>query len=320
MLKKLIGTIPNESGLIKKFRFHQGWWRAFVLNEEQGMYWDEKNKNNAWVCNRINNGDQYPHLKNFLSEEIVREVELALKNQEDSGSGIMERDRLYNNLLSSQPLAFNFFGFFNSNKEIALAFLKTVRSDITSVDEVVFEYAPKTKDHSAFDFGFIVSSEIGKGFIGFECKYTDTFSFRRKGSIVNYGEDPDKRYKDYHPIFLANRQRLPDEYLSYVGDKKFNQLFRNELLALQLKGFNFILTGLFCHHFDEDAKSAGNEFQKKIGNGSSDFILLTYADYFERMQKLDLTWEQRELVMMLWARYSGLKLSQSIFNQINRSL
>lgn len=311
MLKSLIGNIPNESGLIKKFRFHQGWWRTFVLNEEQGMYWDERNKKNAWVCNRINNGDQYPHLKNFLSEEIAREVERALKNHEANGSGIMERDRLYNNLLSSQPLAFNFFAFFNADKDLALAFLKTLRSDITSVEKVVFEHAPKTKDHSAFDFGFIVNTEAGQGFIGFECKYSDTFSFRRKGSIVNYGVDPDKRHKDYHPIFLANRHRLPDEYLSYVGDKRFNQLFRNELLALQLNGFNFIITGLFCHHEDDDAINAGKLFQKKIGNGSSDFILLTYADYFERMQKLNLTWKQRELVMMLWARYCGLDLSKS---------
>jgi hypothetical protein len=314
MLKSLIGNIPNESGLIKKFRFHQGWWRTFVLGEEQGMYWDEKNKKNAWVCNRINNGNKDPHLKNFLSEEIAREAALALVTQEDSGSGIMERDRLYNNLLSSQPLAFNFFASFNANKDLALAFLKTLRTDITSVEKVVFEYAPETKDNSAFDFGFIVGSEAGQGFIGFECKYTDTFSFRRKGSKVNYGEEQDKRYKDYHPIYLANRHRFPDDYQSYVGDKRFNQLFRNELLALQLKGFDFILTGLFCHHQDKDAIVAGKLFQQKIGNRSSDFIVLTYADYFERMQKLNLTWEQRELVMMLWARYSGLSLSKRLLD------
>lgn len=314
-MKEIIGNIPDESGFIGQFRKHQGWWRAFVLNEPEGKYWDKKNKQWKQVCNRINNGNVHPCQKNFLSKEIVNEVEKALELHEKAGSGIMDKDRLYNNLLSSQPLAFNFFGFFNANKEIALAFLKTIRSDITSVDEVVFEYAPKTKDHSAFDFGFIVSTEAGQGFIGFECKYTDTFSFRRKGSKVCYGEDPDIRYKDYYPIFLANRKRLPDEYLSYAGDKRFNQLFRNELLGLQLKGFDFIITGLFCHHEDNDAISAGKEFQKKIGNCSSDFILLTYADYFERTQKLNLNWEQRELVMMLWARYCGLKLSNNICYQ-----
>ena len=42
---------------------------------------------------------------------------------------------------------------------------------------------------------------------------------------------------------------------------------------------------------------------------------MTYSDYFEYIQKLDLTWQQRELVMMLWARYCGLPLSENVINQ-----
>jgi hypothetical protein len=34
-----------------------------------------------------------------------------------------------------------------------------------------------------------------------------------------------------------------------------------------------------------------------------------YADYFECIQKLDLTWEQRELAMMPWASYCGCSSS-----------
>jgi hypothetical protein len=77
------------------------------------------------------------------------------------------------------------------------------------------------------------------------------------------------------------------------------------------------LTGLFCCHDDKKTVAAGQEFQKKIGNGKDDFILLTYADYFERMQKLNLPWEIRELVMMVWARYCGLKLSTEVINCID---
>ena len=74
-------------------------------------------------------------------------------------------------------------------------------------------------------------------------------------------------------------------------------------------GFAFIITGLFCHHEDSETVKAGLEFQKKIGNGKTDFQMMTYADYFKHMQKLDLSWQQRELIMMLWARYCGLQLS-----------
>lgn len=258
-------------------------------------------------------------MKNFLSKEISDAVVDALKQQKKSGSGIMDEDRLYNNLLSSQPLAFNFFSFFNSNKVLALEFLKTVRPDITYFDKVVFEYAPESnKDSSAFDIGFIVKSGNKNGFIGFECKYTDTFSYRRKGGKVNYGDkseiEEDRNYGNYLKLYSENRDRFPDDYFSYVRSKDYNQLFRNELLAVQLKSdFEFVVTGLFCHYDDKETINTGKEFQKKIGNGLNDFITLTYADYFERIQKLNLSWEQRELFMMLWARYCGLELSRSLY-------
>jgi len=317
MLKSLIGNVPDESGFIKKFRLHQGWWRTFVLNEPEGVYKDSKG-NFATVCNRINNGKA--SLKNFLSEDISDEVAKALEEQKQSGSGIMDEDRLYNNLLSSQPLAFNFFGFFNSNKDLALEFLKTVRPDITYFDKVVFEYAPHSnKDSSAFDIGFLVKSGEKRGFIGFECKYTDSFSYRRKGGKVNYGDkseiEEDRNYTNYFRLYSENRDRFPDEYFTYVRSKDNNQLFRNELLAVQLKpDFEFVVTGLFCHYDEKETINSGIEFQRKIGNGVNDFIILTYADYFERIQKLNLSWVQREQIMMLWVRYCGLRLSRELLN------
>lgn len=314
-MKELIGTIPNESGFIAKYRKHQGWWRAFVLNQEEGSYWDERNKVSKKVCNRMLNGDTSG--KNFLNPDILATVKQAVEIHKHDKSGIINEDRLYNNLLSSQPLAFNFFGYFKTNKEITLSFLKMLRPEITNVEDVVFEYSPKTKDHSAFDFGFIVRSNSRTGFMGFECKYTDSFSYKRKGSKVNYGDklgdDEDKNYKDYLKIYKENQERFNSDYFNYVRNPNYNQLFRNELLAMQLKpAFDFVVTGLFCHHDDKETVNAGKDFRKLIGNAQNDFIMLTYLDYFEHMQKLDLTWEQRELVMMLWARYCGLNLSNSI--------
>jgi hypothetical protein len=313
-MKELIGNFPKESGFIAKFRQHQGWWRTFVLNEEEGKYWDAKNEKYSTVCNRINNGEKW--LKNFLSEDIAVTAKQAVEKNKKDKSGIIDEDRLYNNLLSSQPLAFNFFGFFKANPDIALAFLQSFRPDITAVEDVVFEYAPQTSDHSAFDFGFVIRTEAGIGFWGFECKYTDTFSFKRKGSKVFYGDKQgddkdliDKNYENYHSLYVNHRNRFPDDYFTYVRNSNYNQLFRNELLAVQLKSYDFIITGLFCHQEDRETVKAGLEFQKKIGNGCTDFLIITYADYFEHMQKLTLSWEQRELIMLLWARYCGLQLS-----------
>jgi len=317
-MKTIIGHIPKESGFKAVMRKHQGWWRAFVLNEPEGAY----SKENLPVCNRINNGKENPHLKNFLSKDITKAVALAQQKQKEAGKGIMEEDRLYNNLLSSQPLAFNFFGWFHAYPDIALGFLQTLIPDITDIDEYLFEYAPKTStDGSAFDIGFVVRAGKQKGFVGFESKYTDKFSYKRSGAKVNYGDksplEEDKNYNEYYALYKANPERFQNGYFSYVRDNSFNQLFRNELLAIQLlEKYDFVRTGLFCHHDDISATHAGREFRRWIGNSEDDFILLTYSDYIERMQKLDLNWEQRELVMMLWARYCGNKLSNKIIEQL----
>lgn len=313
----LIGTFPKESGFISKFRKHQGWWRTFVLNLEEGEYYSQHTKKKEKVCNRINNGIKDPEKKNFLSKDIAEEVKLALNRQK---SGIMETDRLYNNLLSSQPLAFNFFGFFRANPDIALGFLQTLRQDIIGVDDIVFEYAPESsRDSSAFDFGFVVRTKNQKGFIGFECKYTDQFSYQRTDTKIYYGDQGDKNHERYQELYKQNPDRFPDDYYSYVRDKNYNQLFRNELLGVQMRSeFDFVITGLFCHYDDTKTIGACQEFQKKIGNGIDDFILLTYADYFESIQKLDLNWETRELVMMLWARYCALGLSANILGNVKK--
>lgn len=310
-MKNLIGTFPKESSSISKYRKHQGWWRAFVLNEPEGEYLDNL-KQVKKVCNRINDGET--SYKNFLSEEIVKSARKAVEIQKKKGKGIIDENRLYNNLLSSQPLAFNFFGWFMNHKEIALKFIQSIIPNITELVDVVFEYAPdSSKDNSAFDFGFIVKVGNKKGFIGFECKYTDSFSYKRPKTDNYYGDDLDNNYNKYFKLFDENRDRFLDEYNTYVRDKNYNQLFRNELLGVQLiKDFDFILTGLFCNHEDVETIEAGLEFQKKIGNGKNDFIVLTYADYIEGMQKLELTWEERKLVMMLWVRYCGLELSKEI--------
>ena len=263
-MKTPVGRIPkNDSGFTSKFRMHQGWWRKFVLKEKQGKYFVKKENKWQKVCNRINDGELVASRKNFLSQDIANAVRESLHEQHETGKGIMGMDRLYNNLLSSQPLAFNFFGYFKYHKDIALEFLKSYDSSLTSVEEVVFEYAPSSsKDNSAFDFGFIVKAGDMKGFIGFECKYTDTFSYKRSGSDAYYGEKGDKNHDSYHQLYSDNPDRFPDEYQDfYVRNKHFNQLFRNELFGVRILSdpqFDFLKTGLFCHQDDKKTIAAGN--------------------------------------------------------------
>lgn len=296
-----IGVVPNEQGLKKTLRFHQGWWRAFVLTETQGANPARTEEN---VCNTILNGKS--NKKNFLTDSAIKSVEDTLIERQTHGAGSFNTDRLYNNLLSSQPLAFNFFGSLKQDLEYAKRVISAFIPEITAVTNVFFEYAPVekyTNDNSAFDVVIEIEINDSKGLLGLEVKYTDSFS-----------KEPHrkKEYEDLYNISL-NFNGTYDVLTS----SRFNQLFRNQLIAealLQNKKYDFMYTGLFCYEGDKEAIETAREFQKLIKKGEENFKIITYADFISATQKQELTWQQREESMMLWARYSGLGLSQQSFN------
>lgn len=173
-IKKFIGVYPEEHGFKKRIRFHQGWWRAFVLAEEQGNH---PINEDDYVCNMIRNGQVTN--KNLLTSNVLEAVRQTIHERIETTSGIIAEDRLFNNLLSSQPLCFNFWGELKMDTDFALQVLKQFWPEITEVHKVIFEYAPKenyTEDNSAFDVAFEVMSKEKRGLIGLECKYTDSFS------------------------------------------------------------------------------------------------------------------------------------------------
>ncbi len=298
-LKCLIGATPaSESGFKKRMRFHQGWWRAFVLGENEGQHPLDIQKT---VCNTILDGEQSK--KNFLTDKTTQVVEQILQNRCGGSSGIIEEDRLFNNLLSSQPLCFNFFSELKSDKVFALDVMNNLGFNLSIVKDVIFEYAPSanyTNDNSAFDVALKVTREGKKGLIGLECKYTDTFSAKKYDR------------KEYQSIF--ERSNIFIEKYDDYKISKFNQLFRNQLIAEALKQngeYDFVITGLFCHK-DDAGIETGEQFQEMLNCKDKLFKVITYQDFISAIQQLDISWEQREFSMMLWARYCGTKLSDAV--------
>ncbi len=305
-IKKFIGDLPSESGSKKRIRFHQAWWRAFVLVETPGNHPVKANEQigNTILDGRIN-------LKNFLSKNIITAVNKTIQERKALGSGILEENRLFNNLLSSQPLCFNFFGELKLDLALALEFLKRFYPEFTKVLDVKFEFAPEnryTKDNSAFDVAFEVMSGDKKGLLGIECKYTDTFSakeYDRDEYLQIYNKGKGTAFKAPYENFIAS---------------KFNQLFRNQLIAealVQNHEYDFVFTGLFCDQNDHDAQNIATEFQGMLKDGKSKFRVITFREFLENIQQLTIRWEQRELTMLLWARYCGHQLSEAAFTNEN---
>jgi hypothetical protein len=299
-LRDLIGHVPaSDDAFKKRMRIHQGWWRAFVLAEPEGEHPIDANKT---VCNTLRNGKDGG--KNFLTQHILNVVNSTIEERQLSDKGLIERDRLFNNLLSSQPLCFNFFGELALDKKLALEILQHFFPLLTEVEKITFEFAPSanyTDDNSAFDVAIKVTDGDKNGLIGLECKYTDSFS-------------PEKYSKDAYRKIFDKSSAFKNEYKDYI-QSRFNQLFRNQLIAealIQNNKYGFVRTGLFCHEKDRAALTTAQKFQEMLNDGDERFRIITYQQFIEAMQKLELTWDQRELSMLLWVRYCGLNLSEEI--------
>lgn len=310
--------IPNNIKPIQRVRIHQGWWRLNILNQKAGQHPIRKE---ATVCNAILNGEETG--SNFLSDAIFNSVKETLNNRTAADGGKIEEKRLYNNLLSSQPLCFNFFAALEIDKVFGLKILQLWWSDVTQLNKVLFEYSPPenyTKDGSAFDVAFDVQLGEKRGLIGLECKYTDSFSYKPSNSKIFYGDMRNKNFNIYSKYFFYRKTHFLKGYYDYVRSKDYNQLFRNQLIAVAMlhhKKYDVVKTGLFCYEQDKSAVKTGLEFQAMLSNGKEVFTTITYQDFITAVQQLELTWQQREWTMLLWARYCGMQLSEEVYKQIN---
>lgn len=89
----------------------------------------------------------------------------------------MSEDRLRRNVLSSQPVAFNLFGYLKHLPRALVTWLASLGIDAEEA-EVRIEWAPPKAEHfgggSAFDAAIFYRSADGtKGLVGVEVKYSE---------------------------------------------------------------------------------------------------------------------------------------------------
>lgn len=291
----------SDNQLQQDMRHHQSWWRACVLGKEQGLHPLDPSK---LIGSSIFDGEK--EKINFIDAYAKKAVDETLAKRGMESKGLIKKDRLFNNLLSSQPLCFNFFGRLKYNLPLATQVFQQFYPEIKEVSNIHFEYAPSAStngDNSAHDVALeFISISNQKGIIGLECKYTEPFSPKVYGKDGKYR----KVYED-SSAFQASYEELTDT--------KYNQLFRNQLIvesALLKKDSTYKIgySGLFCFQEDENALNKGKAFQKMLKNGEERFKIITFAELIETIQKSEIDWETREWSMMLWARYCGTELSK----------
>ena len=186
---------------------------------------------------------------NFLTDKIRTLVQYEVYKAK-SEEKLMKEPRIWNNLLSSQPLCFNLFGEMHYDLKLASQFFSRLfPTRVEIVTRILFEYSPGrrdpkyTCDRSAFDV-FIEYRNFGgsKGFIGIEVKYAENLKEDRKKAMVTF-----KKHKDCY-LKIANDSKLfPAASIYRLKEVPMQQIWRNHLLSLAT--LRYYQDGFFVYLF-----------------------------------------------------------------------
>lgn len=309
----------GDSDFARKSRLLQSKWRV-AHNYPIG-----KTSKGTIMGNYIESSYAKEYKVNLLTDNIRRIAELELGETASTGALIQE-SRLWENMLSSQPLCFNLFGEMHYDLELATAFFKESfpQRYIEKVTSVRFEQSPGrgnkslTGDHSAFDVFVEYNGYKGsKGFIGIEVKYAETL---REG--IDKDEMTFKRHKDEY--IRVSRNAVVNTALMgtamnpvFEMDKieemahapKF-QIWRDHLLALSMLQNNLYDEGFFLFLYpkqNEECRVGVKEYTEALhlnfGNWESHrcFYARDIFEFIERLHKMVNKPWSRDLLK----RYTG---------------
>ena len=171
---------------------------------------------------------------NFLTNNIKILVTQEVANAKKL-RGLIGEPRIWNNLLSSQPLCFNLFGELNFDLALASNFFHRLFPDkVDKVTAVKFEYSPgrgNTKyigDHSAFDVFIEYSRADKKGFIGIEVKYAESLKEETK-------DKANKNYKELYATLTNNCGIFKNSCVEQLRQPPLSQIWRDHLLSIATK-------------------------------------------------------------------------------------
>ena len=166
-------------------------------------------------------------LENYLTPVIRDVVKAEVLDTTRSAGKLFARPRIFNDLLSSQPLCFNLFAELAENLELATRVLRRlVRTGVGEVKAIEFEWSPGrgderyTGDKSAFDVFVRYDDEAGKPcFVGIEVKYHENL------------QDKAARLRPRYDEVAQSMGIFDKERLGELRAKPLQQVWRDHLLA-----------------------------------------------------------------------------------------
>ena len=200
-------------------------------------------------------------LANFLDDTIRDVVRREVLDKEKSKGKLYGKPRIFSNLLSSQPLAFNLFAHLQQDLPLATKVLgHLTEGRCAEVTAIEFEHSPGrgderyTGDKSAFDVYVMFTGVNGeKGFIGIEVKYHESLS-----------DSPSDHKPRYDEVAEMMGYFAP-EHREKLKQKPLQQIWRDHLLAGAHKHVDGFDDGLFVLLYPE-ANVACDKVAKNYGD------------------------------------------------------
>jgi len=187
-------------------------------------------------------------LANYMSDAAKETVRQEVLDPVRSKDKLYGKPRIFDNLLSSQPLCFNLFTELQADLSLATAFVRAMgMGQVAGVTAIGFEHSPGrgdpayTGDRSAFDVFVAYSTTDGKtGFLGIEVKYHE--------NLIGKAAALRERYEEVAAISQAFR---PDR-LADLRVQPLQQIWRDHLLACSVLQHGDYDEGAFVFLYPRD--------------------------------------------------------------------
>ena len=236
---------PYDTTFVAKCRAMQSKYREEILNLPLRPYVVQNSRSKDFgktfhLGNYISEGEESG--ANFLEKYIFEHAKERIRDRKPYET--FDEDRMFNNLLSSQPMAFNLFCPLRKLlEENRIAVTKAIQAalphySIAMVTAVELEFIPYnyqnlTGDKSAMDAIIKYRNFEGKEcFIAIETKYSENLGSNAASFMKLSGEKYEEKKNVYFEKIHNLNLFLPDiESKLRSKDVKLTQLYRNFILS-----------------------------------------------------------------------------------------
>ena len=281
--------VEGEPPWRQRLRLLQALWR-----EEQGLPIGQHERGGYArpLGSRIAMPGAQQQLSNYLTDTIREIVRAELDDPHAKALGkLYAAPRVYDDLLSSQPMCFNLFGELKADLDLAGDVARHLWPDrVESVTRIEFEHSPGrgdptyTANRSAFDVYLEHTHPAGgKGFIGIEVKYHEDL---KVGAAENRKRTDEVALQS--GVFIAER-------FEELRRPPLQQVWFDHLLALSMVQAGGWTSGLFVF-----LHPVANERCYRVINSYQQTLLS--ADTFQRLTLEEFVAALRLSTTQQWVR------------------